>query len=392
MFGRLGDPNGANNALSQVLYGLALRSVSRPSTPFPTIDAPNRHGWGCAQNEARAVQYLSLAAGNSADVEEQALAAGIKKGGAAKGELSLALFELANCFRHGWGVAKDASAARQYYETAANMGDLEAMNEVAWCYLEGFGCKKDKVRARFSHRPGVWRSVFQNVVERRGPSARGLRRGVMDALVGATVGLSSTFSRRPRATRTGLTCARHSSRPRNTCALRKKGGATRSATHGTSVPFNHSPPSASGTRRTRFGCRVIGRRRANRFPRLFRIRRKHRASEGITKREKKSTRLGAAGRVYQDGAPRGASVAEKARSRTAPARSPTKELYSLTLLSGGPGPGHQSGKGQRQCQRVGANPPPNRPTAPIPRPRLSSAPAPPPSLLPPSSDPCPAAD
>lgn len=22
---------------------------------------------------------------------------------------------------------------------------LDAMNEVAWCYLEGFGCKKDKV-------------------------------------------------------------------------------------------------------------------------------------------------------------------------------------------------------------------------------------------------------
>lgn len=28
MFGRLADPNGANNALSQVLYGLALRSVT----------------------------------------------------------------------------------------------------------------------------------------------------------------------------------------------------------------------------------------------------------------------------------------------------------------------------------------------------------------------------
>ena len=27
MFGRLADPNGANNALSQVLYGLALRLV-----------------------------------------------------------------------------------------------------------------------------------------------------------------------------------------------------------------------------------------------------------------------------------------------------------------------------------------------------------------------------
>ena len=24
---------------------------------------------------------------------------------------------------------------------------LDAMNEVAWCYVEGFGCKKDKVRS-----------------------------------------------------------------------------------------------------------------------------------------------------------------------------------------------------------------------------------------------------
>lgn len=69
----------------------------------------------------------------------------MKKGGAAKGELTLAIFELANCFRNGWGVQKDPVAAKQYYETAANMGDTDAMNEAAWCYLEGFGCKKDKV-------------------------------------------------------------------------------------------------------------------------------------------------------------------------------------------------------------------------------------------------------
>lgn len=30
MFGKLADPNGANNALSQVLYGLALRFVHLP--------------------------------------------------------------------------------------------------------------------------------------------------------------------------------------------------------------------------------------------------------------------------------------------------------------------------------------------------------------------------
>ncbi|KAJ5153800.1 Tetratricopeptide-like helical [Penicillium coprophilum] len=93
MFGQLADPNGANNPLSQVLYGLALR-----------------HGWGCPVDTPRAVTYLSAAASNSAAVEAEALRAG-------------------------------------YYETAANLGDTDAMNEVGWCYLEGFGGKKDKFKA-----------------------------------------------------------------------------------------------------------------------------------------------------------------------------------------------------------------------------------------------------
>ncbi|ATY59267.1 Tetratricopeptide-like helical [Cordyceps militaris] len=127
IFGRLADTQGANNPLSQVLFGLALR-----------------HGWGCTPDTERAVTYLSAAASNAAAVEEMALQAGMKRGGAAKGELILAIFELANCFRHGWGIAKDPVAAKQYYETAANLGDTDAMNEAGWCYLEGFGCKKDK--------------------------------------------------------------------------------------------------------------------------------------------------------------------------------------------------------------------------------------------------------
>ncbi|KAK3939135.1 putative cell cycle inhibitor Nif1 [Diplogelasinospora grovesii] len=130
LFGRLADPKGANNPLSQVLYGLALR-----------------HGWGCTPNPGAAVNYLSAAASNAAEIENMALHAGLKKGGAAKGELVLAIFELANCFRHGWGIPKDPIAAKQYYETAANLGDTDAMNEVAWCYLEGFGTKKDKFAA-----------------------------------------------------------------------------------------------------------------------------------------------------------------------------------------------------------------------------------------------------
>ncbi|RFU77916.1 cell cycle inhibitor nif1 [Trichoderma arundinaceum] len=130
LFGRLADESGANNPLSQVLYGLALR-----------------HGWGCEPDPGRAVYYLTAAASNAASVEQLAIQAGLKKGGAAKGELVLAIFELANCFRHGWGIDKDPIAAKQYYETAANLGDTDAMNEVAWCYLEGYGCKKDKYAA-----------------------------------------------------------------------------------------------------------------------------------------------------------------------------------------------------------------------------------------------------
>lgn len=125
MFGHLASQG---NVLSQVLYGLSLR-----------------HGWGIDPDPAKAVQYLSAAATNSASIESEALKAGMKKGGAAKGELVLAIFELANCFRNGWGVEVDKKAAREYYETAANLGDTDAMNEAAWCYLEGFGGKKDKV-------------------------------------------------------------------------------------------------------------------------------------------------------------------------------------------------------------------------------------------------------
>ena len=127
MFGRLAD----SNAMAQIMYGLALR-----------------HGWGIPPDPTRAIAYLSQAASNSATVETDALNSGRKKGGAAKGELVLAMYELANSFRHGWGVEKDPMAARKFYECAANLGDTDAMNEAARCYEEGLGGKKDKVRLK----------------------------------------------------------------------------------------------------------------------------------------------------------------------------------------------------------------------------------------------------
>ena len=134
MFGRLAD----SSAMAQIMFGLALR-----------------HGWGVTPDPSLAVQYLSAAASSSASVESAALQSGMKKGGAAKGELVLAIYELANSFRHGWGVQKDMVAARKYYETAANLGDTDAMNEVARCYESGQGGPKDRVSPDFLCAPQI---------------------------------------------------------------------------------------------------------------------------------------------------------------------------------------------------------------------------------------------
>lgn len=74
----------------------------------------------------------------------------MKNGGTAKGELVLAIYELANCYQHGWGVDKDSGAAKLYYETAAQLGDVDAMCEAARCYEMGIGTGKDKVSSYYS--------------------------------------------------------------------------------------------------------------------------------------------------------------------------------------------------------------------------------------------------
>jgi len=145
IFRTLADPDSANNAFSQLLYGLALR-----------------HGWGCALDPGLALQYHSLAASNSAAVSLPASSSSTSSSDpltnndakadrttrlAARGELVLAIYELGNAFRHGLGCTPDPVAARRYYETAAELGDVDAMTEAAWCCEHGYGGGKDKWRA-----------------------------------------------------------------------------------------------------------------------------------------------------------------------------------------------------------------------------------------------------
>lgn len=72
-------------------------------------------------------------------------------GGLNRGELTLAIYELGNCHRNGWGVQKDLALAMQYFETAAELGDIDAMMEVAAAFEKGIkgwqGGKKDRTMA-----------------------------------------------------------------------------------------------------------------------------------------------------------------------------------------------------------------------------------------------------
>ncbi|KAG0054819.1 hypothetical protein BGZ83_010381 [Gryganskiella cystojenkinii] len=117
----LGDPVG------MLMYGLSVR-----------------HGWGCAPNRVLAFQYLQKSAEHAVG-DLKSRDSFVNK--AAKGELILAIYELGICFRHGWGVQKDKKTAAYYFEIAANLGDPDAQNDLAWCYYHGIGVKKDMYKS-----------------------------------------------------------------------------------------------------------------------------------------------------------------------------------------------------------------------------------------------------
>ncbi|KAG0226000.1 hypothetical protein BGW42_003955 [Actinomortierella wolfii] len=117
----LGDPVG------MLMYGLSVR-----------------HGWGCQANRPLAFQYLQKSAEHAVgDLKSRDSFAST----AAKGELVLAIYELGICFRHGWGVEKNKKTAAYYFEIAANLGDPDAQNDLAWCYYHGVGVKKDMYKS-----------------------------------------------------------------------------------------------------------------------------------------------------------------------------------------------------------------------------------------------------
>lgn len=111
---------------------------------------------GCQKHEHKAFQYLQKAAEHA--VQDLKNIETAVSQSASKGELIMAIYEMGVSFKHGWGVSvnlkymyillymqckKDKSNAFQYFLTAAKLGDADAQNDVAHCYNEGIGTKKD---------------------------------------------------------------------------------------------------------------------------------------------------------------------------------------------------------------------------------------------------------
>lgn len=106
-----------------------------------------RHGWGYNPEPKKAMDYLYSATRVAIDSELRVIDYGVSSTSMALDELKLALFEIASSLRHGWGCTKSAVSARSFYKTAADLGNMDAMHELAWCYVIGFGGKKDKFAA-----------------------------------------------------------------------------------------------------------------------------------------------------------------------------------------------------------------------------------------------------
>ncbi|KAK4052410.1 hypothetical protein OIV83_002212 [Microbotryomycetes sp. JL201] len=112
-----------------------------------------QHGWGCQVNAPLGFRYLQGAAESVVENLDRALADGPQAGftaQTAQNELKLALYEMGQSFRFGYGVAKDKKMAVSYFQLAADLGDMDAQQDLAFCLANGKGCKKNpKLAAKY---------------------------------------------------------------------------------------------------------------------------------------------------------------------------------------------------------------------------------------------------
>ncbi|KAJ2752304.1 hypothetical protein GGH94_005310 [Coemansia aciculifera] len=128
-----------HNPLGMLFYGLSLR-----------------HGWGCQPNENLAFVFLQKA-GEQVVPHVKDMDPAVA--GMAREELAMAIYELGQSYRHGWGVSRNKKTAAYYFEVSAELGDADSQADLAACYEKGDGVKRDMKKAahyyRLAHKQGI---------------------------------------------------------------------------------------------------------------------------------------------------------------------------------------------------------------------------------------------
>ncbi|KAL7341809.1 hypothetical protein BJY59DRAFT_647945 [Rhodotorula toruloides] len=120
-----------------------------------------RHGWGCQVNAPLGFRYIQSAAESVVhDLDRvvfggRSLSEAEANTKAARNELVLALYEMGQSYRFGLGVEKNKKMAVSYFKLAADLGDIDAQQDVAFCFSNGKGCEKDKKLAAHYYRLAI---------------------------------------------------------------------------------------------------------------------------------------------------------------------------------------------------------------------------------------------
>jgi hypothetical protein len=137
-------------ALQESTYHLRIAAKAGHPTAMVLYALACRHGWGMKAAPEEGVAWLTRAV----ECSHSEIAEAERKGGAVRGEdvanrkaskaqFALGVYELAQSYMNGWGVAQDRALGVRCFEIAGSWGDADGLAAAAHCYMEGIGVKKD---------------------------------------------------------------------------------------------------------------------------------------------------------------------------------------------------------------------------------------------------------
>ncbi|OJD17483.1 hypothetical protein AJ78_02404 [Emergomyces pasteurianus Ep9510] len=138
-----------NGSLNESTYHLRIAAMQNEPTGMLLYALACRHGWGMRPNQREGVQWLRKAVDSSVlDASNpEPRGRNTQEQKARQAQFALSIYELGVSHLNGWGIEQDKSLALRCFEIAGHWGDVDALAEAGFCYVEGVGCRKDLKKA-----------------------------------------------------------------------------------------------------------------------------------------------------------------------------------------------------------------------------------------------------